>query len=309
MLQPLTSSFQNEVLYTLTGFTTSLPSAVLSHCTVSSASTTAASSSKAKANVTDSTDTFFCRLSIDQQRGLYYELHWDDFRDGVMRALSESNENQSERSWPNEEVWNVIPGKGRSDKSKSDGRKSPAKRRRVNSPKASHSDSEGESSGDSGDEFEAPPADEESEDEEMNAAASSDEEDEDEVSFDEPKTPRKRKRQGVVPRTPRTPKTPRTPRRPRADKSSLAQPTPHSKAALRRRKKTALAVRPPPPAEGTLELALARGLEGDAWLRAMHVLHVAARPGALPCREGEYGRVLRSVEELLEEGSGGCICA
>ena len=36
---------------------------------------------------------------------------------------------------------------------------------------------------------------------------------------------------------------------------------------------------------------------------------VAARPGALPCREEEYGRVLRAVEELLEEGSGGCICA
>ena len=81
--------------------------------------------------------------------------------------------------------------------------------------------------------------------------------------------------------------------------------------ALRKRKRTALAVRPPPPAEGTLELALASGvgLEGDAWLRAMHVLHVAARPGALPCREAEYGRVLRAVEELLEEGSGGCICA
>ena len=41
----------------------------------------------------------------------------------------------------------------------------------------------------------------------------------------------------------------------------------------------------------------------------MHVLHVAARPGALPCREQEYARVLRAVEELLEEGSGGCICA
>ncbi|KAH9921247.1 P-loop containing nucleoside triphosphate hydrolase protein [Epithele typhae] len=109
------------------------------------------------------------------------------------------------------------------------------------------------------------------------------------------------------PRTPRTPKTPRTPRRPRIDRASLAHPTPHSKAALKRRKKTALAVRPPPPAEGTLELALARGLEGDGWERAMHVLHVAARPGALPCRETEYGRVLRAVEELLEEGSGGCI--
>ena len=90
----------------------------------------------------------------------------------------------------------------------------------------------------------------------------------------------------------------------------MSQPTPHSKAALRRRKKTALAVRPPPPAAGMLDMdeRAVRELGGDPWLRAMHVLHVAARPGALPCREVEYGRVLRAVEELLEEGSGGCIC-
>jgi hypothetical protein len=33
-----------------------------------------------------------------------------------------------------------------------------------------------------------------------------------------------------------------------------------------------------------------------------------ARAEALPCRTEEYGRVMRAVEELLEEGSGGCIC-
>ena len=308
---------QNEVLYTLTATAILPPSAVLSSCTVSSTSSAAVTSNKSKASKpadTESSDTFFCRLSIDQQRGLYYELHWGDFHDGVMRSLSERDENQSELPWPNEEIWNVKPGKGRGVKRDSDGRQSPAKRRRVvgRKAKAPQSDSEGESSADSGDEFEAPPTDEES-DEEMDADASGDEEErpeeDEDVLFNEPKTPRKRKRGRAVPPTPRTPKTPRTPRRPRADKTSLAQPTPHSKAALRRRKKTALAVRPPPPAEGTLELALARGLEGDAWLRAMHVLHVAARPGALPCREEEYKRVLRAVEELLEEGSGGCICA
>jgi origin recognition complex subunit 1 len=48
--------------------------------------------------------------------------------------------------------------------------------------------------------------------------------------------------------------------------------------------------------------------ETDAWLRGMHALHVGARPEALPCRTEEYGRVMRAVEELLEEGSGGCIC-
>ncbi|KAH9921174.1 uncharacterized protein BXZ73DRAFT_51996, partial [Epithele typhae] len=28
----------------------------------------------------------------------------------------------------------------------------------------------------------------------------------------------------------------------------------------------------------------------------------------LPCRETEYGRVLKAVEKLFEDGSGGCIC-
>ncbi len=40
----------------------------------------------------------------------------------------------------------------------------------------------------------------------------------------------------------------------------------------------------------------------------MHTLHVGSRPNALPCREEEYARVLKCVGELLEEGSGGCIC-
>ncbi|KAJ3540289.1 hypothetical protein NM688_g6247 [Phlebia brevispora] len=39
----------------------------------------------------------------------------------------------------------------------------------------------------------------------------------------------------------------------------------------------------------------------------MHVLHVAARPDTLPCREGEYAQIMRAVDELLEEGSGGCV--
>jgi hypothetical protein len=44
--------------------------------------------------------------------------------------------------------------------------------------------------------------------------------------------------------------------------------------------------------------------DGDLWSRALHALHVGARPD----RTEEYGRVMRAVEELLEEGSGGCIC-
>ena len=54
------------------------------------------------------------RLSIDQQRGIYYELHWGDFHDGVMRALSERGESPSKLPWPYEEIWNATssPTKG-----------------------------------------------------------------------------------------------------------------------------------------------------------------------------------------------------
>ncbi|GJE89741.1 P-loop containing nucleoside triphosphate hydrolase protein [Phanerochaete sordida] len=129
---------------------------------------------------------------------------------------------------------------------------------------------------------------------------------------------------------------PRTPKRrrqagpaglatPRRRGKGTAAPTPHSKAALRARaghkRARQLAVRPPPgPAHlpaGTGEPVVDFGGEQDPWLRAMQVLHVSARPeggaegegrgAVLPCRETEYGRILGAVEELLDEGSGGCI--
>lgn len=118
-----------------------------------------------------------------------------------------------------------------------------------------------------------------------------------------PRTPRKRKRGTTTSVT-------STPRRRRA--ANTAAPTPHSKAALRARalKKRQLAVRPPPGPSAADEFALSV-VSTDPWLRAMHVLHVASRPEGtgtrLPCREGEYARVLTSVEELLDEGSGGCV--
>ena len=317
------------MLYHLSGTGVLSTSYILAPCTVSSSSSSAVRSSATVSSVAKVSHTaFFCRTAVNPQRGLYYELNWDAFRDGAIQAAP-SDDNVLDRdagassAWPNEDIWTVKPAQeaarrriyAESDDedagrraTKAKGRGSPRKRRRVDH----------ESGVDSGDEFQAPPPSG-SEDEDSSEGAPSeddatshrdpdDDEAEDPVSAALPQTPSRRgrgKRKRTVPPTPRTPKTPRGPRA-RTDK---AQPTPHSKAALRKRKKTALAVRPPPPAEGTLELALAQGLEGDAWLRAMHVLHVAARPGALPCREEEYGRVVRAVEELLEEGSGGCICA
>ncbi|KAI1786444.1 P-loop containing nucleoside triphosphate hydrolase protein [Ganoderma leucocontextum] len=295
---------ENEVLYHLSGTGVLATSFILAPCTVSSSSSSAVRASTTVSSVAKVSHTaFFCRTAVNPQRGIYYELNWDAFREGAIQAVL-SDDNVHERDaiagapWPNEELWTAR------------GRGSPRKRRRVDR------DRESESDANSGDEFQAPPASGSDDEDGSEGAPSEDKADNPVVDDDDeeqttsaavPQTPSRRGRRGKRKRAvPPTPRTPKTPRRPRA-RTDKAQPTPHSKAALRRRKKTALAVRPPPPAEGTLELALASGLEGDAWLRAMHVLHVAARPGALPCREEEYGRVLRAVEELLEEGSGGCI--
>jgi origin recognition complex subunit 1 len=115
---------------------------------------------------------------------------------------------------------------------------------------------------------------------------------------DFPRTPsKKRKRSGS---------TTSTPRRKRVA-PALAAPTPHSKRALRARARRPAMRAPPPEMAGAFSLG-EDSTEADPWLHAMHALHVGARPEALPCRTEEYGRVMRSVEELLEEGSGGCIC-
>lgn len=228
-------------------------------------------------------------------RGLYYALDWDAFR---LQALA--HHSGQDADWPADEAW-VVKAEAAASSSARSSAPGPRKRRRV--ADEGHSES---SDDPSGDDFEAPLKDESDDDDGA--------EEDDVVAELEPRTPsRKRKRAGTTtPRTPRrtgTASAATTPRR-RGKDASLAQPTPHSKAALRKRRKTALAVRPPPAVAGMLDMdeRAGRRLGEDPWLRAMHVLHVAARPGALPCRETEYGRVLRAVEELLEEGSGGCIC-
>ncbi|KAJ2973019.1 hypothetical protein NUW54_g12146 [Trametes sanguinea] len=292
--------FENEVLYHITACETLPPSAILAHCSVS------ADPAKAVSAPQDATpDVLYCRQAVDPMRGFYYQFQWDTFR---LRALAHNPAQSDGESaeWPNDGIWAVKAATAAKSRAEPSGRESPRKRRRV-----AHDDDDcSESSDDaSGDEFEAPLNDESEEDENID-------DDNDDVAELEPRTPSRRKRKRAGTSTPRTPRTPRrtgsatatTPRRGRAPQdASLAHPTPHSKAALRRRKKTALAVRPPDVLDAVLDESTAAGLGADPWLRAMHVLHVAARPGALPCREAEYGRVLRAVEELLEEGSGGCI--
>ncbi len=156
---------------------------------------------------------------------------------------------------------------------------------------------------------------------------------EDEALSSQPRTPsRKNRSRSHIPQTPRTqrrtPSKAKTPRK----KANIAAPTPHSKAALRARarantrtaadtaptptrqprtprKKRTIAVRTPGLYADQIVLSgEGGGEEKDPWLRAMHVLHVASRPEALACRDEEYQKVVRAVGELLEDGSGGCVC-
>ena len=116
----------------------------------------------------------------------------------------------------------------------------------------------------------------------------------------DPRTPRKRRRRRNITSTPR-----------KRSRRTLAIPTPHSKAALRARAKNSkrLAIRPPPPERAyDFMNPIVHNLPDDPWLRAMQVLHVGSRPDVLPCRGEEYSKVLRAVEGLLDEGSGGCVC-
>jgi origin recognition complex subunit 1 len=140
----------------------------------------------------------------------------------------------------------------------------------------------------------------------MSVSEDEEEEDDDAHELDylgEPSTPsRKRKRSKTT--TPRKPKRAKT----------VVQPTPHSKASLARRKKATSSPRKRktfairfPGQSLTFQASMAH-LPKNPWLRSMHALHVGSRPDSLPCREAEYERVLRCVGELLEEGSGGCIC-
>jgi origin recognition complex subunit 1 len=142
----------------------------------------------------------------------------------------------------------------------------------------------------------------------LDSNASAEGEDSEDNSTAEPRTPsRKRKR-----------KKENTPRNVRHNET-FAQPTPHSKAALAKRQKAGPSSSPRKriiePSFGisfstqslTFKTSMAH-LPKDPWLRAMHALHVGSRPDSLPCREEEFNKVLRCVGELLEEGSGGCVC-
>lgn len=253
----------------------------------------------------DGTEKCYCHLAVNSQRGLFYEFSWKEHQEA---ALAEDGVGVDG------DVWNVLVKDGfKTNK---------GKKREVGRPKRTlkrggSSDEEMDESEGSGgeDEYQSQSqSDDEHEDSDEEGPSDSDsplsnESDDDEGSddlFGPPRTPsKKRKRStGIC-----SPSKTTTPRKPKRRRTAIA-PTPHSRKSLaaraqRQRHKQALRIRPPPPLTSHLQL---ENLPADPWLRAMHVLHVGARPDVLPCREEEYARCLRAVEELLEEGSGGCVC-
>ncbi|CAE6424946.1 unnamed protein product [Rhizoctonia solani] len=105
---------------------------------------------------------------------------------------------------------------------------------------------------------------------------------------------------------------PKTPSRPRV--KGIAAPTPHSKAALRKRRGAidlsrlrGISNTDEDPSLGVAASTLPDTVGSDPHVRAMYALHVGARPGALPCRDNELIRVLGDVADLVTSGVGGCI--
>ncbi|KAK7027249.1 Origin recognition complex, subunit 1 [Paramarasmius palmivorus] len=247
-----------------------------------------------------------CRVAIDSRRGIYYDFGWSQLRKIALRAY----ESRSAEDWNRIGVksWDVQPESEASKKSTVRSRQPRKKLKREDKKDDEEPASEDQSSGEEYDD--TAQAEESEEDEEMVAASEVDEEEvveegEEDGEYNRvPRTPSKRKRGTGSAFT--------TPKKARGRQLTV-QPTPHSKAALSRRRQSsspskamrALPVRRKDPSEG-IDDALLR-LPEDPWLRAMHALHVGNRPKVLPCREAEYAEVMRNVKDLIEEGSGGCI--
>jgi origin recognition complex subunit 1 len=266
----------------------------------------------------DGTETYCCRFAVNSQRGLYYEFEWEGHRDTALEGDGEGDG----------DVWDVLVDDDMERRRKAKVKKADTKSRNTVRPKkrVKQEDSEEDTSeaeevvesddGGSEDEYESQ-SDSDEEDEEPGPSDSdlptTDEGSDDE--FGDPRTPSKKRKRSNLTSSPtksiRTPSRrtsttiPTTPRKSTKRRKTVA-PTPHSRKSIATRKqKQQVRVRPPPPLTSHLQL---ENLPTDPWLRAMHVLHVGARPDILPCREEEYARCLRAVEELVEEGSGGCVC-
>lgn len=259
--------------------------------------------------ITNPDRIFYCRLAVDSRRGLFYRFDWDRHQhDALLRTRPPTSEaGPSSRQdvahvWGEGATWDVVDEKHAKVK----------QRARPIEPESGEEEQDDDDAGsDVYDGVDAPSEEDEGmdadEDEEEQDGV---EQDEDDDNSGEPRTPSK-KRKGRIQAT-------STPRKNKRSKT-IVQPTPHSKAAIAKRKRAANATTATPrkrkatfairfPEQSLTFQASMAHLPKDPWLRSMHALHVGSRPDSLPCREAEYTKVLQCVGELLEEGSGGCIC-
>ncbi|KAG2038961.1 P-loop containing nucleoside triphosphate hydrolase protein [Suillus americanus] len=276
--------FENEVYFTLASQAILPPSCILSHCTISEVPQTTPTARKRSnwiSTTAEENKLFYCRLAIESRSNIYYDFHWAAHR---QQALGSSIEDLA-----NGTCWHVAVETTSSRRRTKKRTKLQDIAEESGDDPVRDRDYENDEPPSEPDDHLIPSVFDDASDNETTLSGPID---------DIPKTPsRKRKRALSTPKS--------TPSNKRALK--LAAPTPHSKAALRKRTRKAPAVRVPPPNLSQEHYNQLQNLPPDPWLRAMHVLHVAARPDVLPCREEEYSRVLRTVEELLEEGSGGCV--
>jgi len=272
---------KNEIYFSLESFAILSTSQIIRPCVVASQKPLIATSPgkpplKMRSREHVSNDKFFCQLAVDRKRGLYYGFDWESHRQDAMQYDSLERETGNH--------WNVAVQKGIENRG--------SKRKLQDIDQDSDIEHTEQCCSDTSEDFD---------DDNLSSSLSSSRSSS--PSTDTPTTPTTRRTRFLT--TPK--KNPRkTTSNIRSSRRTFAAPTPHSKAALRRRAQRKPIVGPPQE-QYHMQTELLN-LPNDAWLRAMHVLHVAARPDALPCRGDEYGLVLQAVEDLLEEGSGGCVC-
>jgi len=261
---------------------------------------------------------FYCRYANNGQNVLYYGFNWEDHHLAAQPSSSEPP-SDIDLQWGSGVLWDVDAAhKNKQSSRKAGGPSRPRKKQRL---ETIESESESEGNG-TEDEFVDGEASEASDDDLPGVASDSPATETDNPDFDfgAPKTPSKKKRKRGALQGDSRPSSPtkRTPRKPRT--KTVVHPTPHSKALLRNKNRRDTGLGTPSRRRGAGKFVVTQQavdyaaqedlshLPKDPWLRAMHVLHVGSRPDALPCREEEFDKVLRCVGELLEEGSGGCVC-
>ena len=322
--------YQDEIYYSLASSEILIPESITGHCTVTSKlpddpqtkSTETWSRTPSKRGKTrssgddededsDENTSFYCHLVVDSMRGLYYDLDWDQHHRAALASTSKLPPTDVDAiQWSSGTLWDVsIAEKPSHEHHGKHGKLRPRKKVKLVTMNESGSEANGTE-----DEYEASSDEDPDGAEEVDGDPGGEESDSSLRSLpdDEPRTPSKKKRtwDTIKNRSP-SKRGASTPRKPRTTRT-LVHPTPHSKARKKiaasigsSPRKRRFAVRPQTLMYATHDLS---HLPRDPWLRAMHVLHVGNRPDALPCREEEFERVLRCVGELLEEGSGGCVC-